>query len=64
MEFFILQLLLYIVTVLTYLLQKNNIPIGYLRIPLFFFSINLALLIGFIKNITGQQDVIWTPTER
>ena len=64
MEFFILQLLLYIVTVMTYLLQKNNIPIGYLRIPLFFFSINLALLIGFIKNITGQQDVIWTPTER
>ena len=42
--------------------SKTKMKLFY--IPYYFIYINLALLIGFFRNIFGVQDVIWDRTER
>jgi len=43
--------------------QKINIPF-FLYIPYYFCSLNLALILGFIKAITGMQKPTWESTKR
>ena len=56
--------LFYILVLIALLLKIFNSKISILNLPLFFISTNIALLIGFIKNILGIQDVKWDSTER
>jgi len=62
--FFMLQICLYLIAVLAFLLQKYNIEIRFLNILFFFFATNLALMIGFWRNVFGTQGVTWNRTER
>ncbi len=46
------------------LLKKTNINIPVFRFITHFYSMNLALLIGFFKFISGVKTGIWQPTKR
>lgn len=62
--FFVVQICIYVIAVLTFILQKYSIETRFLKIPLFFLATNLALMIGFWKNVFGTQDVTWNSTKR
>ena len=62
----LLQLLFYLLALFGFLLaisKHNKIPFLF-YIPFYFCNLNLALLIGFFKAITGKQKVTWNRTER
>lgn len=61
---FIAQLCIYSVAVLTFILQQYDIETRFFKIPLFFLTANLALMIGFWKNIFRTQGVTWNSTGR
>ncbi|MFW5820582.1 MAG: glycosyltransferase [Bacteroidota bacterium] len=45
-------------------LRKFNIHVVFLRFVTHFLSMNLALLLGFIKQLLGIKTYIWQPTKR
>lgn len=46
------------------LLKKLEIHIVFLRFATHFFTMNLALLIGFFRNLKGVKTNVWKPTKR
>jgi len=60
----ILQIGLLIVPFIDLLLRKINIHIILLRFITHFYSMNLALLIGFFKFVKGVNSNVWEPTKR
>ncbi len=60
----ILQVALLIVPFIDLLLRKINIHIILLRFITHFYSMNLALLIGFFKFVKGVNSNVWQPTKR
>lgn len=46
------------------LLKKANINISLLRFITHFYSMNLALFIGFFRSIKGVKSGVWQPTKR
>lgn len=64
MVMFLLQIVLYSNAVVSFFLQKYNVRLKFFNIPLFFLTTNLALMIGFWRNVVGTQDVTWNRTER
>lgn len=46
------------------ILRKINLHIILLRFITHFYSMNLALLIGFFKYLIGVKTNVWTPTKR
>ena len=61
---FYIQSGFYFMTLLSLFMKNLNYNIGLLNLPLFFVSTNIALFIGFFKNIIGIQTVKWDSTER
>ncbi len=62
---FIGQIFLLLVIFIDFLLRKCNIHIALIRFVTHFYSMNLALLIGFLKYITGNnKNSFWQPTQR
>lgn len=59
-----IQLGLIIIPFIDFLLQKIKIHIILLRFVTHFYSMNLALLVGFFKYIKGVQSNVWQPTKR
>ncbi|MEA1873787.1 MAG: glycosyltransferase [Bacteroidota bacterium] len=47
-----------------FLLKKNEIHNVILRFTTHFFTMNLALLIGFFRNLKGVKTNVWKPTKR
>lgn len=45
-------------------LRKLGLHIVILRFITYFYSMNLALLAGFLKFLTGRKTNVWQPTER
>ena len=64
MVIFLFQIALYSSTVVSFFFQKHNVRLKLLNIPLFFLTTNLALMIGFWRNVIGTQGVTWNRTER
>jgi len=63
---FILQVIFYgsaIIALLCFRERGKKVPV-FLYVPFYFCSLNLALLIGFFKVITGAQKTTWERTER
>jgi cellulose synthase/poly-beta-1,6-N-acetylglucosamine synthase-like glycosyltransferase len=50
--------------IMDYLLRKIGIHIVFLRFITHFYSMNLALLAGFLKFIKGTETNVWHPTKR
>ncbi len=46
------------------LLRKIGIHIVFLRFITYFYSMNLALLLGFVKFLTRRETNVWKPTKR
>ncbi len=64
MMMFLLQMVLYSSTVVSFFLQMHTGRLKFFNIPLFFLTTNLALMIGFWRNVVGTQGVTWERTER
>jgi poly-beta-1,6-N-acetyl-D-glucosamine synthase len=60
----ILQVAFYASVFILFILKRNGIKVGFLNVILFFTSTNIALFIGFLKNILGLQSVKWDSTKR
>ncbi len=54
----------YVMAAIGYGLERGKVRIRALSIPYHFFSLNLALLIGFLAFACGRQDGVWKPTGR
>jgi cellulose synthase/poly-beta-1,6-N-acetylglucosamine synthase-like glycosyltransferase len=61
---FISQLLLILLPLVDMILRKFNLHIVILRFVTHFYAMNIAILVGFIKHITGRRTNIWQPTRR
>lgn len=60
----LLQSGLYAMAGLGFLQAKNGKCHKCFAIPFYFFSMNLALLCGFFRFLTGRQRMAWDPTAR
>ena len=58
------QIVLLVLPFIDLLLRKIGIHIVLLRFITHFYSMNLALLTGFIKFLTGSKTNVWQPTSR
>jgi len=54
----------YVMAALGYALERGKVRIRVLSVPYHFFSLNLALLIGFLTFAFGRQNGAWKPTGR
>ena len=61
---FIIQVVIWLIPAIDFLLKKAGVNIIILRFITYFFAMNLALLIGFLKYIKGIKTNVWKPTER
>lgn len=58
---FVLQLVFYAMALTAWFLEKMEIKIGIMAIPLYFVLTNLAALIGFYKFLRGERYARWEP---
>jgi hypothetical protein len=61
---FLLQLIVTILPFIDFILKKFHLHIVFLRFITHFYTMNLSLLIGFIKSIKGVKSNVWKPTRR
>ncbi len=61
---FAMQVFVMIIPLIDIFLRKFNIHIILLRFITHFYAMNIALLIGFFKNLFGLPTNIWQPTRR
>jgi cellulose synthase/poly-beta-1,6-N-acetylglucosamine synthase-like glycosyltransferase len=60
----LIQGILLVIPIIDLLLRKIGIHIVILRFITYFYSMNLALLAGFFKFLTGRETNVWKPTKR
>lgn len=61
---FIFQITFYVVALIgSLLINRRRFPF-FIYVPYYFCNLNFALLLGFIKAITGKQKMTWERTER
>ncbi|OYT16842.1 MAG: glycosyl transferase family 2 [Bacteroidetes bacterium 4572_77] len=60
----LLQILAMMLPGLDYLLRKMNVHLGILRFITHFYSMNIALFIGFFRFLKGVDSGIWKVTKR
>jgi cellulose synthase/poly-beta-1,6-N-acetylglucosamine synthase-like glycosyltransferase len=58
------QSIFYLMAGLGYWLNKQATPVRLFSAPLHFCSMNLALLLGLLRYLSGRQTTIWKPTPR
>ena len=44
--------------------ESAGLPLGKFSVPYYFFSMNLALFLGFFRFLNGSQKAAWTRTPR
>jgi len=60
----IVQCVFYLMAILGYRLKKRGKPARLFSLPLYFCSMNLALLLGLLRYLRGRQPLTWKPTLR
>ena len=58
------QCVFYLMAGLGYWLKKKGKPARLFSLPLYFCSMNLALLLGLLRYLSGRQTLTWKPTLR
>ena len=58
------QRVFYLMAGLAYRLKKNGKPARLFSLPLYFCSMNFALLLGLLRYLSGRQTLTWKPTLR
>lgn len=61
---FWLQLILYILALMGWYLEERNKKVKLLYIPFYFFIMNIAVYLGFIRFIRKKQSVNWERAKR
>jgi len=61
---FILQVGFYLSAIISFIYLKNKRLPFLIYMPFYFCNLNLALLLGFLKALTGRQKIMWERTER
>ena len=61
---FLFQCILLLLPFFDFILKKINVHIAIFRFITHFYSMNLALLIGFFKFLKGVKTNVWQPTKR
>jgi cellulose synthase/poly-beta-1,6-N-acetylglucosamine synthase-like glycosyltransferase len=61
---FVAQCVFYGLALFGYWRKKHGKPVGISRFPLYFCSMNVAMLFGFFRYLRGQQGAVWTATPR
>lgn len=61
---FLIQTILFLIPVIDFMLSKLKIHLFGLRYISHFYVMNLALLNGFFKFLTGVKHNVWQPTQR
>lgn len=61
---FVAQCAFYLLALLGYWRKKQGRSLGVCRGPLYFCSMNLALLFGLFRYLSGRQSVAWAATPR
>jgi len=59
-----IQFFIYSLPLIDSILRKIRIDIVFLRFITHFLAMNSALVVGFIKNLSGKKTNIWQPTRR
>lgn len=57
-------LLMFVIPILYFQLEKINIHINIFRVITYFFAANLAMFKGLVRFIEGEKSSIWQPTMR
>lgn len=57
--FSLIQLFVYLASIIAYFFEKKNINIPLMKIPIFFTTMNLGFLLGFLRFVQGKQNAIW-----
>lgn len=60
----ILQIISILTSIADFYLKKNHLQIIILRFITHFYTMNLALLVGFFKYLIGVKANVWEPTNR
>jgi cellulose synthase/poly-beta-1,6-N-acetylglucosamine synthase-like glycosyltransferase len=60
----IIQIILLLVPFINTLLTTMNVHLRFIKFVAHFYHMNLGILIGFIKFMTGVNSSIWEPTKR
>ena len=58
------QILFYLLAGIGFLLSKTGVKLSVFSLPYFFILTNYAILVGFIKFVTGKHSGIWQSTPR
>lgn len=61
---FLAQLAFYLLAGLGFLMKRSGKSPGVLKLPLYFCSMNLAMLFGMVRFLRGRQSVAWAATPR
>ena len=61
---FAIQVFLYGLGFIAWILDRLNIPLPLLGYPYYFVVVNLALLAGFVKFLTRSQKPVWARVDR
>ncbi len=61
---FYIQAGLLVLPIIDLLLRKIGVHVVFLRFITHFYSMNLALLAGFVKFVSGTKTNVWDPTKR
>ena len=61
---FILQIIVTILPFIDLVLKKFKFHVVFLRFATHFYTMNISLLIGFIKSLKGVRTNVWKPTSR
>lgn len=61
---FIAQCAFYALALFGYWRKKRGKSAGVCRVPFYFCSMNLALLLGLFRCLSGRQSIAWTATPR
>jgi len=59
-----IQGILVIIPLIDFLMRKIGLHVVFLRFITHFYSMNLALLAGFVKFLKGAETNVWQPTRR
>jgi glycosyltransferase involved in cell wall biosynthesis len=60
----VFQLLFYGVGVLSLFLNLYSSSRIYIKIPIYFLTVNASILVAWFRYLTGQRVIIWIPSER
>lgn len=62
--FFYLQVFMYLLALIGWLLERRKIRFKLLFVPFYFTAINYASILGWVRFLKGKQTVLWEKSKR